>query len=87
MKLKDNYTPLFKTIIQMLLAAIFVMMLFTITVVIQGCQLVTVNVEVAQRAILDKGDGTNDSYTKLGRNVGEKKGDDTEIDVTVPVLD
>ena len=87
MNLKDNYTPLFKTIIQMLLAAIFVMMLFTITVVINGCQLVTVNVEVAQRAILDKGDGTSDNYTKLGRNVGEKKGDDTEIEIEVPVLD
>ena len=50
-------------------------------IMLSGCNLLEVRVDVAQRNIMDKGDGTTDNYTKTG----DTKTDE-ETDKTVSVI-
>jgi len=58
------------------LAIIFITMVALI-----GCNLMEVHVEVAQRAILDKGDSTKDTFAKNGDSKAVK-----QIDKTTSVI-
>jgi len=50
---------------------------------LQGCNFLEVRVDVVQRAILDKGDGTSDTYAKNGDTKTEED-KTTSVIKTIP---
>ena len=65
-----------KAIVWAVTVAVLSMFIATMFV---GCQLITIHLNVAQRSIMDKGDGTSDVYTKLGDKKTEPTSESLEI--------
>ncbi len=64
--------------------ATILMLLYSLgTLILAGCNLLEVQVSMTQRSIMDKGDGTKDSYLKSGDNKLEKERTETVIK-TIP---
>jgi len=57
--------------------------LVALIVLLNGCNLLEVKVDVTQRSIMDKGDNTEDSYSKSGDNTLEEE-QNTAVIKTIP---
>ena len=56
----------------------YIVTYIVISLLLSGCNFLEVKVEVAQRSIMDKGDGSNDSFSK-----GDSR---TEVDETETII-
>ena len=59
----------------------YIIYYIVLVLLLNGCNLLEVRVDVAQRAIIDKGDNTKDDYNKLGDSKST-----SDLDKTTTVL-
>ena len=65
-----------KAIVWAVTVAVLSMFIATLFV---GCQLITVQVNMTQHSIMDKGDGTTDVFKRLGDSENKKSSESIDI--------